>query len=179
MTDNSTPRPPGLDDLLDHVVDQMDPVEQIRRIRETVTEEQFNELVFKGDVVVRLLDRVDRYEKNKPSWAHGTPEDYDAWLRELTPDDRRLMFYQWIGGQAVTEAVDEVREILYNDPIPVTHQHYDAATVGEFLDVVDPAKDADPFPSQLPLGRPFCDDPHHIHTHGGSRLPSCSLTTEE
>src|SRR5437868_1691020 len=49
--------------------------------------------------------RVDRYEKNLPSWLHGTPEDVDAWIRDLIPDDKRLAFYQWIGALAVATEI--------------------------------------------------------------------------
>lgn len=131
-------------------------------------------------VLKALLGRLTRFEKNMPSWAHGTPEDYDAWLRDLTPDDRRLGFYQWIGAMAVSEAVEMLRRQIGEDPIPVQHQHYDADMVNDFLDAVDPRQPlTDPFPAQLPVGRVFCDVSHHSHPHGGGRLPTCRLDSGE
>ncbi len=106
-----------------------------------------------------------------PSHFSGTPEDWDAYLCEVMADDVRLRFYQWIGAQAVAEAVSDVKENLRNDPVPAEYQHYDAQTVEELLDVADPVT----YPSKLPLGKPFCGDAHHTHTGGGSRMPTCRL----
>src|SRR5438477_12060117 len=99
--------------------------------------------------------RVDRYEKNLPSWLHGTPEDVDAWIRDLIPDDKRLAFYQWIGALAVKEAVGVLQDNLMNDPREGHGQHYHRDDVEEMLDLLGPEDNV--FPAQLPIGRPFCD----------------------
>ncbi len=127
----------------------------------------------------RLQRRVAQLESNVPSGQDGSPEDYDAWLRDLITDDRRLAFYQWVGAHAVKEALAEVRLGLHNDPVPPENRSYSQDSVEEFLEASDPDQGADPFPVQLPLGRPFCDNPQHVHTHGGDRLPSCRLDSPE
>lgn len=174
-----TERPEGLDDLLDHLVEMMDTVSAARQLREALSEKDWNSLVFKGSTLSALLDRVDRYEKNLPSWRNAAPEDVDAWLRDLIPDDKRLAFYQWIGGMAVTEALLMLEDNLREDPRDPQGQHYHRDDVYEMLDIVDPRKTGDSFPEELPLGRPFCNVPHHTHTHGGGRLPTCRLDSKE
>lgn len=127
----------------------------------------------------RLQNRLTHFEEKMPSGQDGAPEDYDAWLRELIPDDRRLAFYQWVGALAVREALAEVRLGLHNDPVPPENRSYSQDSVEELLEVSDPDQGADPFPVHLPLGHPFCDVQHHVHTHGGSRLPTCRLDSPE
>lgn len=139
----------------------------------------FTKLIFRGHTVHRLIERIKRYEKNLPSWLHSTPEDVDAWLRDLIPDDKRLAFYQWIGKIAVREAVDVAVDNVGQDPTPPEHRYYSQDVVYEFFELIDPDKDGGPFPSALPVGRPFCDVPHHTHTDGGGRLPTCRLDSEE
>lgn len=173
-------RPPGLDDLLDHLVARMDdPIEVaqewVRALDENDTPATTMSL---SSLLSRLLDRIDRYEKNKPSWLHGTPEDVDAWIRDLIPDDKRLAFYQWIGAMAVTEALAAVYENLRNDPREAHGQHYHRDDVEDMLDMVKP-EEGGPFPSVLPIGRVFCDIDFHTHTHGGGRLPTCRLDSPE
>jgi len=129
------------------------------------------------DDIAAKAARVDRYEKNFPSWKDGTPEDVDAWLRDLIPDDKRLVFYQWIGAQAITEALDAVKKNLDNDPRPTTAQHYHRDDLDEVLELADP-EEYGPYPSVLPIGRPFCNEPAHQHTDGGSRLMTCHITPE-
>jgi hypothetical protein len=130
-------------------------------------------------MVQRLLDRIERYEKNMPSWSKGTPEEYDRWLAKLTPEDRRLEFYRWIGAKAVGEAVRELRKQVADDPVPVEHQHWDAGLVDELLDAVDPSQENyDPFPSAMPLNSLRCNNPDHIHINGGSYRASCIVDLE-
>jgi hypothetical protein len=173
------PRPPGLDDLLDYVIENMDVVEAARRLREALPAKEWNSLTFKGSTAGALLDRIERYEKDMPSWLKGTPEEYDRWLAELTPEDKRLAFYQWIGAKAVREAVDELRKQLSDDPVPVEHQHWDAGLVEELLDGVDPSQENyDPFPSAVPLNSLRCNNPDHIHVNGGSYRASCIVDLE-
>lgn len=128
----------------------------------------------------QLKAQLARFTDTMPSWAHGQPMDYDAWLRDLVPDDNRLRFYQWIGRIAVREVLDALRDMLKDDPVPIEYRSYPPDLVHEFLDNVDPsAKDGDPVPSKLPLGRPFCDVDWHVHLDGGNRLPSCRLDSPE
>lgn len=126
-----------------------------------------------------LVERVDRYERDKPSWAHGTPEDYDHWLRQLTPVDRRLTFYQWIGEMAVTEAVDVVTSYISGDPIPPQYRTQIPDLVWEAIAHVDPRQDGDRVPTVLPKGKHMCDVAHHTHTDGMGYLPTCRLDSPE
>ena len=174
-----TERPDGLDDLLGHVEEIIGPVTAIRHLHTTMSDEDFAVLTFRGDTVRELLARLDRFERMMPSWRHGKPVEYDAWLRELIPDDKRLEFYQWVSSLAVGEAFDSIRNVLSIDPVPVEHRSYSPDDVHEFLDYFDPLKDGDPFPSKLPIGRPFCNLPEHDHTDGGGRLPTCRIEPEE
>lgn len=130
-------------------------------------------------VVKNLVERVDRYEKDMPSWAHGTPEDYDHWLRQLTPVDRRLVFYQWIGEQAVTQMLDELTGFLREDPIPAQYKTQIPDIVDEAISHVDPRRGADLAPSVLPKGKHMCDLPHHNHIDGMGYLPTCRLSAPE
>ena len=113
----------------------------------------------------------------KPSYFFADPEALDAWLREEFPDDVRLKFYQWIGAQAVTEAVAVVQDDLRNDPREAHAQHYHRDEVEELFELLNPKENL--FPSVLPLGRPFCDVNHHTHTNGDGRLPTCRLDSPE
>lgn len=128
----------------------------------------------------RLKERLARIEEKMPSDLGSTPKDYDAWLRDLICDGQRLAFYQWIGAKAVSEALAVIWQAVGDDPVPAEHRSYSPSDVHEFLDAVDPDDPlTDSFPRQLPLGRPFCDVGHHVHTHGGDRLPSCRLDSPE
>lgn len=127
----------------------------------------------------RVKAQLERFIEKMPSWLDSVPQDYDAWLRDIVPDGNRLRFYQWIGMLATREALDELRDMLKDDPVPVEHRSYTPDDVFEFLDGIDPAgKAGDPVPSRLPVGRPFCDVDWHVHLDGGSRLPSCRLDSE-
>lgn len=126
-----------------------------------------------------LVERVDRYEKDMPSWADGTPEDYDHWLRQLTPADRRLVFYQWIGEMAVCEVLDDVTNSIGQDPIPVPHRVQIPDMVWEAISYVDPRQGGDRAPSVLPKGKHMCDVQWHIHTDGMGYLPTCRLDSPE
>ncbi len=170
-----TERPEGLDRLLDHASSRMDPVEAFRKIREVTEPNDARFLTFRFDVVSELLDRVDQYQKGLQPLGDA-PEDVDAWLRTLIPDDKRLAFYQWIGRIAVSEAIEDVREDVDKDPTPVEHRYYSRQGVHEFL---DGPEEGGPYPAGLPVGRPFCDVPHHTHTDGGGRIPTCRLDSEE
>jgi hypothetical protein len=174
-----TERPEGLDDLLDFVANRIDPVQAARDLRKVLSHEEWQMLSYGSDLIECLLDRIDRYEKNLPSWSNGTPEDVDAWLRDLIPDDQRLTFYRWIGTAAVREAVSDAKEQIGNDPVPAEHRYYSPDNVEELLDLMAPDDGDIGYPSVLPIGRPFCDVSHHTHTHGGSRLPTCHLDSEE
>lgn len=77
------------------------------------------------------------------------PEDVDTVLRDLLTDDERLAFYQWVGAQAVTEAIGIVQENLSNDPREAHAQHYHRDDVEEMLELADP-KQYGPYPSELP-----------------------------
>lgn len=149
------------------------------RLHNALKYTDFTQLVFRGQTVHQLIQRIEKYEKSMPSWAHGTPEDYDAWLCELTQDDQRLRFYQWIGEQAVREAVAVFKETLRNDPAPPEFRHYTQEAVEELLEVIDPAAGPVALPSALPVGRPFCDVSCHTHIDGGGRLPTCRLDSQE
>lgn len=131
------------------------------------------------DILNGLIGRVERFEKDMPSWASGTPEDYDHWLRQLTPVDRRLMFYQWIGEMAVTEAIDVVTSYISGDPIPPQYRTQIPDLVWEAIAQVDPRQDGDRVPSVLPKGKHMCDVAHHTHTDGMGYLPTCRLDSPE
>jgi hypothetical protein len=173
-----TERPEGLDDLLNYVAERMDVVVVARKWITALDDNTMPDTVMSLRALLKgLVERVERYEKNKPSWRDGTPEDYDAWLRDLTPDDRRLAFYQWIGKQAVAELVEEARQ-------PQAGFDGEMAQVSgasrEYADgwndgIASLPLDDGPYPSKLPVGKPFCDDPSHAHAHGGTRLPGCRL----
>lgn len=125
-------------------------------------------------VVEELIARIDRYERDKPSWKDGTPEEYDRWLAELVPDEQRLKFYQWIGMFAGHEVLTGIRNQLMDDPTPVQHQHWDATLVHELMEPFDPyEKDADPLPSVLPPNPLRCVNKQHTHTDGSSYRPAC------
>lgn len=124
--------------------------------------------------VKQLQADLCRYEGDMPSWTDAVPEDYDAWLRDLVPDRLRLPFYQWIGALAVEEAVEKARENLYEDPAPAEYRSYGQDTVSDFFDEMKP-KNSGPYPSALPVGRPFCDVAWHVHLDGADRLPTCRL----
>lgn len=132
-----------------------------------------------SDTIQRLLDALrglrGQYENvtaDMPSWKDGTPEDYDAWLRGITPVDRRLKFYQWIGRQAVNELLADLREGVRDDPRPPEHRHYSQDEVYELLANVDDEQH-DPYPTVLPKGRHMCDVQWHTHTDGMSYQSSC------
>lgn len=130
-------------------------------------------------MIASLVQRVARYEKEMPSWAHGTPEDYDHWLRQLTPVDRRLEFYQWIGEQAVTQMLDELTSFWREDPLPAQYKTQIPEIVDEAISHVDPRRGADPAPSVLPKGKHMCDVVHHNHTDGMGYLPTCRVDFPE
>lgn len=166
---------------LEWVRPTMDPVEVARLLVEKLKKngpplsDHFVEWLLR-----QLLSRIDHYEEFKPSWQSGTPEEYDAWLRDLIPDDNRLRFYQWIGEQAVTELVEESRKPragFDSEMIRVSGASRDYAA-GWNDGVVCLQADGQ-YPSVLPLGRPFCDISHHTHTDGGGRLSTCRLDSEE
>lgn len=173
-----TDRPEGLDGLLDFVADHLDIVETARELRAALTTEEWSRLVFKGSTVSELLDRIERYEKHMPSWRHGTPEEYDRWLTELTPQDNRLKFYQWIGHGAVGEAVYTATDNVSRDPVPVPHRYYTQENVYEFFELIDPGKDGGPFPSALPENTLLCNNPGHTHANGSNYLPICRVESE-
>lgn len=182
----SQARPPGLDDLLDFVAERTSPVHMARIWYEELGQRDDPSSQARRRMLGALLETVEsqeqrlaRYEKNMPSWAHGTPEDYDAWLRELTPVDRRLKFYQWIGSLAVGEILDAMRENLGEDPREAQGQHYHRDDVEEVIDLFDPRREGDPAPSALPKGRVKCDIDHHAHTDGMGYLPTCRLDSAE
>lgn len=125
-----------------------------------------------------LKDQLARFTDTMPSWAHGQPMDYDAWLRDLIPDDNRLKFYQWIGELALREVLDELLRTLGDDPVPVEHRSYSPQDVEEMISAYHPSS-GETAPSRLPMGHPFCDVAWHTHTHGGERLPSCHLDSPE
>lgn len=77
------------------------------------------------------------------------PEDVDTVLRDLLTDDERLAFYQWVGAQAVTEAIGIVQENLSNDPREAHAQHYHRDDVEEMLELLRPNEN-DPYPTKLP-----------------------------
>ena len=154
-----------------------EPVYRVEAIRELLDRTPKDvELSFNRHVVEELISRIERYEKNLPSWAHGTPEDVDAWLRDLIPDDKRLAFYQWIGEQAVCEM---------NAHLTQWDEGHDQAEMSQrdgndgIASVMWEIEHSGPYPSELPLGRPFCDVQWHTHPHGGGRLPTCRLDSPE
>ncbi len=126
----------------------------------------------------QLKAQLARFTDTMPSWAHGQPMDYDAWLRDLVPDDNRLKFYQWIGELALREVLDELLRTLGDDPVPVKHRSYSPQDVEEMISLYHPSS-GETAPSQLPMGHRFCDVDWHTHTHGGDRLPSCRLDSPE
>lgn len=130
-------------------------------------------------MIASLVQRVARYEKEMPSWAHGKPEDYDHWLRQLTPVDRRLKFYQWIGELAVIEMLDELTGFWENDPNPPQYRTEIPEIVDEAISHVDPRRGADPAPSVLPKGKHMCDVQWHSHSDGMGYLPTCRLSSPE
>lgn len=144
-----TERPESLDRLLGHVAGQIDPVDAFREIRKVVAPADARFLTFRFDVVSALVDRIDRYEGTPKPWSSG-PEGVDAWLRGLMPDEQLLEFYQWIGRIAVSEAIEDMRESVDNDPVPVEHRYYSQLGVHEFLDVPE---EGGPYPAALPVGR--------------------------
>lgn len=85
-----------------------------------------------------------------PQRFSGTPQEWDAYLSTIMADDVRLRFYQWIGTRAVTEAVQDVRRDMGDDPVPPEYRHYDQGYVEDLLDAVDPTCDGGPYPSGLP-----------------------------
>lgn len=181
-----TERPAGLDGLLDYVAERIDPVHMAKIWYEELEESDAPEAKARWLMLGSLLEYVEgvkkrlaRFEKNMPSWAHGTPEDYDAWLRELTPVDRRLEFYQWIGEQAVTQMLDELTSFWVNDPSPPEFRMRVPDFVDEAISHVDPRRGADPAPSVLPKGKHMCDVSHHTHTDGMGYLPTCRLDSPE
>jgi len=129
----------------------VDTDEMVFRLHDTLKYTDFTKLVFKGKTVHRLIQRIESYEKDKPSWKDGTPEDVDRWLHGISfiPEDKLLAFYQWIGKHAVEDY--EIRS----------------------------DEDEGPCPYELPKGHPFCDVQHHVHRHGGGRLPTCRLDSAE
>lgn len=129
-------------------------------------------------LVVELIERVEKYEKNLPSRFSGTPEDIDAWLHGMFAEDTLLKFYQWLGTKAVTEVIDVLMFDLSQEPIPAVYKIEIPDLVDEAVANIDPRQGADLAPSRLPIGKPFCDVPHHVHTDG-SRLPTCRLDSEE
>lgn len=181
-----TERPEGLDKLLDYVAERTEPVHMARIWYEELKESSDSKDKARRLMVSALLEcvdnlekRLERYEVNMPSWAHGLPEDYDAWLRELTPVDRRLTFYQWIGAQAVTEALDELTNFWCEDPIPPEFRTQIPDIVDEAISHVDPRRGANPVPSVLPKGKHMCDVQWHTHTDGMGYLPTCRLDSPE
>lgn len=166
--------------LLDQLVKRIGSLEaDLNRMEEETVGELNEKNIGLARDKAELEGRLGRYEKNLPSWRHGTPEDVDAWIRDLIPDDKRLAFYRWIGTSAVREAVADAKDQLGNDPVPIEHRYYTPDNVDEILDLMAPDEGDIGYPSVLPIGRPFCDVPHHTHTHGGGRLPTCRLDSEE
>lgn len=143
-------------------------VETVFTLHENVKYADFAQLIFKGQTVHLLVKRIKQYEKHLPSWAHGTPEDIDRWLHSIgsIPEDKLLEFYQWVGKHAISELFAEIQQVADNTGSAVLRQV--AETWGD-----------DVFPTKLPKGHPFCDVPHHTHTGGGGRLPTCRLDSEE
>jgi uncharacterized membrane-anchored protein YjiN (DUF445 family) len=103
------------------------------------------------DLLDFVAERVDRDGAN-PAWSKSTPEDIDAWLRDVMPDTNRLKFYQWVGALAVREAIGVLEDNLSNDPREPQAQHYHRDDVYEMLEIVKPAED-NAFPSKLSRGR--------------------------
>lgn len=108
-----------------------------------------------------ILNQAVPYER--PSRFSGTPEQWDAWFREVLTDDKRLEFYQWIGQKVVEEIVTDIGVL----GVPGTAEA--AITVIERIG---------PRPATLPLGLPFCSVAHHAHPGGDGRLPTCRLDEE-
>jgi hypothetical protein len=109
------------------------------------------------------------------------PEEYDAWLRGVIPDDKRLEFYQWIGAQAVAELIEEARNPWARfDRDKVRESGASQEYANGWNDaVMTLGVCLDPLPSALPDGLPFCDVPHHTHPGGGGRLPTCRIDSRE
>lgn len=119
-----------------------------------------------------ILDQAVSCER--PSRFGGTPEQWDAYFREVMTDEMRLRFYQWIGTQAICAAMydlsNSISRVMPGDTgvQQMFREYADAVANGTLT-----------YPEQLPLGLPFCDVQHHTHTHGGGRRPTCRLDSEE
>lgn len=141
MTSEPPPRPAGLDKPLNHVADNLPSKPSCGRALSTG-------------------EPCPDHPTEQDVWAGITPEDIDAWLRVLIPDDKRLAFYQWIGAQAVAEAIEEIRHVA---------ESYELAGMPRKNDVVWKGAEAiqmgGPYPTQLP--------------NGAGRLPACRLDSED
>jgi hypothetical protein len=80
-------------------------------------------------------------------WVFRAPEDFDLFLRDTIPDAELLAFYQWVGREAVSEAIDDIRQSVDDDPTPTEHRYHTREAVHEFL---DGPEEGGPYPSVLP-----------------------------
>jgi hypothetical protein len=158
---------------------RVDPVRIAALWVEELKRDTSTEAVSRRLVVEALLQRIKQYENYLPSWAHAVPEDIDRWLHSIgaIPEDKLLTFYRWVGKHAVDEAFENVMGLMEEDPVPSAHRSYSPDDVEAMLNEAD--TDGNLYPSKLPIGHPFCDVPHHTHTDGGSRLPTCRLDSPE
>ncbi|MET9086129.1 hypothetical protein ABZX77_30360 [Streptomyces sp. NPDC004237] len=85
-----------------------------------------------------------------PGRFDATPTEVDQHLRRILAEDTYLRYQQAIGGTAVSEAAQDLRERVDGADIPgspVSTDYVKGHTDG--ADYVDPAKDGGPYPSQL------------------------------
>ena len=85
-----------------------------------------------------------------PGRFDATPVDVDQHLRRILAEDAYLRYQQAIGGAAVTEAAQDLRDCVDGADIPgspVSTDYVKGQLDG--ADYIDPAKDGGRYPSQL------------------------------
>ncbi|MFI1767493.1 hypothetical protein ACH41H_36350 [Streptomyces sp. NPDC020800] len=106
-----------------------------------------------------------------PGRFDATPAEVDQHLRRILAENTYLRYQQAIGGTAVTEAAQDLREHVDGADVPGSPVSTDyVKSHQEAADYVDPAKDGGPYPSQLQCS-------HHNGFGPCQGFPACTPST--